>query len=75
MGGHGPIFDLSKNFFSLNLIRKFWSAKKLVSAVCHGPAALVNARDSYGRHILKGKNVTGFTNSEDKEVRVACIGV
>lgn len=67
-GGHGPLWDLVDNVESIRLIEEFWAANKPVSAVCHAPIALVNAKDAQGIHIVKGRDVTGFTNSEEEAV-------
>ncbi|MFT5032076.1 MAG: putative intracellular protease/amidase [Bacteroidia bacterium] len=67
-GGHGPLWDLVDNEVSIRLIEDFWAGKKPVSAVCHAPIALVNAKDENGQHIVKGREVTGFTNSEEEAV-------
>lgn len=67
-GGHGPLWDLVDNEDSIRLIEEFWEGNKPVSAVCHAPIALVNARDKNGQHIVKGREVTGFTNSEEAAV-------
>ena len=65
-GGHGPLWDLVDNEESIRLIEDFWADNKPVSAVCHAPIALVNAKDENGEHIVKGREVTGFTNSEEE---------
>jgi putative intracellular protease/amidase len=67
-GGHGPLWDLVENEASIQLIEDFWADNKPVSAVCHAPIALVNAKDENGVHIVKGREVTGFTNSEEEAV-------
>lgn len=67
-GGHGPMFDLANDETSKKLIAEFAEKGKVVSAVCHGPAALVDVRLSDGRHLLDGKTVTGFTNEEEEQV-------
>ena len=41
---------------------------KIVSSVCHGPNGLVNVKSSSGKHIVDGKNVTGFSNTEEEAV-------
>ena len=38
---------------------------KVVSAVCHGPAALVNVQLDNGEMLLADKQVSGFTNEEE----------
>lgn len=67
-GGHGPMWDLPDNPASIALIEEFVKADKPVAAVCHAPVALINVRDSNGEFLVKGKNVTGFSNDEEKAV-------
>jgi putative intracellular protease/amidase len=67
-GGHGPMFDLVSDAKSIRLIEDFWAADKIVSAVCHAPIALANTKDASGEYIVKGRKVTGFTNSEEQAV-------
>jgi len=65
-GGHGPLWDLVDNQVSIGLIEGFWARNKPVSAVCHAPIAFANAKDENGEYIVKGREVTGFTNSEEE---------
>jgi putative intracellular protease/amidase len=68
-GGHGPMWDLADNRDSIALIESFYNSGKPVAAVCHAPAAL--RRGMYqGAPIVKGKRVTGFTNTEEEEVQL-----
>jgi len=48
------------------LISEFWKDGKIVAAVCHGPAALVNATDPSGKSIFFNKKATGFSNTEEE---------
>jgi putative intracellular protease/amidase len=64
-GGHGPMWDLSSDGNMKKIVEDFYSDKKIVSAVCHGPAGLLQATDRNGNSILKGKKITGFTNNEE----------
>jgi putative intracellular protease/amidase len=64
-GGHGPLWDLSENESSIALIESMAAAGKPVGAVCHGPAALIKAKGPDGRSIVAGRQVTGFSNSEE----------
>jgi len=64
-GGHGPMFDLAVDEVSRKVIAEFASKGKIVSAVCHGPGAFVNVTLPTGEHLLKGKQVTGFSNTEE----------
>lgn len=72
-GGHGPLWDLFDNRDSIALIEAFWAQKKVVGAVCHASIALANARDVQGEFIVKDRDVTGFTNSEEDAVQLTDI--
>ena len=67
-GGHGPMWDLVNDAKSISLIEAFWATDKIVSTVCHASIALVNTKDTSGEYIVKGRNVTGFTNTEEAAV-------
>ena len=67
-GGHGPLWDLYADADSINLIEEFAAANKPVAAVCHAPAVLLQAKASNGEPLVKGKKVTGFSNSEEQAV-------
>lgn len=69
-GGHGPLWDLTNDTNSIKLIEKFWAAKKPVAAVCHAPAVLLHVKDENGEPLVKGKKVTGFTNTEEDAVQL-----
>ncbi|KAH6914964.1 ThiJ/PfpI [Coprinopsis sp. MPI-PUGE-AT-0042] len=66
VGGHGPVIDLAVDEVNAKLASEFWKAGKIVSAVCHGPAALVGAVDSEGKSIFEGRKFTGFSNNEEQ---------
>ena len=67
-GGHGPLWDLSTNPESIALVEEFWEQGKPVSAVCHASIVFMDAKDKDGVCLLKNRNVTGFTNSEEDAV-------
>jgi putative intracellular protease/amidase len=67
-GGHGPLWDLTNDDDSVALIEAFWNADKPVAAVCHAPSVLLNANDEHGHPLVKGRKVSGFTNSEEEAV-------
>ena len=66
-GGHGPLWDLAVDKDSIALIENFVKQDKPVAFVCHSPAALKNVKID-GEYLVKGKTVTGFTNSEEDAV-------
>jgi putative intracellular protease/amidase len=69
-GGHGPLWDLAENKQSIALIEAFYAAGKPVGAVCHAPAVLRHANNEQGEALVKGKQVTGFSNSEERAVQL-----
>ncbi|WP_339919160.1 type 1 glutamine amidotransferase domain-containing protein [uncultured Flavobacterium sp.] len=66
-GGHGPLWDLATDKTSIDLISAFYSNKKPVAFVCHSPAALKNVKVN-GEFLVKGKKLTGFSNTEEAAV-------
>lgn len=64
-GGHGPLWDLAGDSASIAIIEGLLAAGKPVAAVCHAPAVLRLAKGADGQPLVKGKQVTGFTNSEE----------
>ncbi len=64
-GGHGPLWDLAEDTTSIALIEAMLKAGKPVAAVCHAPAVLRHPKADNGASVVKGKKVTGFTNTEE----------
>lgn len=69
-GGHGPLWDLATDTVSVSLIEDFYKNNKPIAFVCHAPAALVNVKAPNGEPLVKGKDVTGFSNSEEEAVNL-----
>jgi len=67
-GGHGPLWDLVVDADSIALIESFLSEGKPVATVCHAPAVLINVTSFNGEAVVKGRRVTGFSNSEEAAV-------
>ncbi len=65
-GGHGPMWDLPDNKYSISLIESFYNAGKPISFVCHGPVALKNVKTKDGILLIKDKKVTGYANTEEE---------
>ena len=64
-GGHGPLWDLAEDKASIALIETMQAAGKPVAAVCHAPGVLRHVKTADGSPLVKGKKVTGFTNTEE----------
>jgi putative intracellular protease/amidase len=67
-GGHGTMWDFPDSAAAQEAIRDIAAAGGIVSAVCHGPAALVNARRADGSLLVAGKQLAAFTDGEEEEV-------
>ncbi|OXS19295.1 type 1 glutamine amidotransferase domain-containing protein [Pseudomonas fluorescens] len=67
-GGHGPLWDLAESPTSIALIEAFERAGKSIGFVCHAPGALRHVKAVNGEPLVKGRRVTGFSNSEEAAV-------
>lgn len=69
-GGHGTMWDLPDNEELQNIARSIYEKGGIVSAVCHGPAGLVNLKLSDGTYLVDGKRINAFTNEEEAAVKL-----
>ncbi|MFF9127946.1 type 1 glutamine amidotransferase domain-containing protein [Streptomyces sp. NPDC014889] len=65
VGGHGAMWDFPDSPDLARIAIDIYERGGVVSAVCHGPAALVNLRLSDGTRLIEGKRVTSFSNEEE----------
>ncbi|KHN50356.1 type 1 glutamine amidotransferase domain-containing protein [Pectobacterium fontis] len=65
VGGHGPMWDFANNPELINIVRTMYENNKIISAVCHGPAGLLNVKLSNGQLLIKDRHLTGFTAEEE----------
>ncbi len=72
-GGHGPLWDLAEDATSIALIEKTFAAGKPLALVCHAPGVLRHTKAPDGTPLVKGKKVTGFTNTEEEAVQLTKI--
>ena len=69
-GGHGPLWDLTNDKDSIELIEQCYKADTLLGLVCHAPGVLKFPKKPDGTALVAGKNVTGFTNGEEAAVQL-----
>ncbi|MEZ7834108.1 MAG: type 1 glutamine amidotransferase domain-containing protein [Burkholderiaceae bacterium] len=72
-GGHGPLWDLAEDATSIALIETMLKAGKPVAAVCHAPGVLRHPKGADGQSVVKGKKVTGFTNTEEEAAGLTAV--
>jgi putative intracellular protease/amidase len=65
-GGHGPMWDFPGNEALAQLLEEFYRLNKLIGATSHGIAALVSLKNKTGEPLMKGRQLTGYSNSEEK---------
>jgi len=65
IGGSGAMFDLPIEENTQRLLSFFTQKNKIIAAVCHGPASLVNVKTQSGEYFVAGKKVNSFTNKEE----------
>ncbi|UMB74826.1 type 1 glutamine amidotransferase domain-containing protein [Dickeya fangzhongdai] len=65
VGGHGPMWDFVNNAELSRIVRAMYENNDIISAVCHGPAGLINVKLSNGENLIKGRRLTGFTAEEE----------
>jgi putative intracellular protease/amidase len=69
-GGHGTMWDFADNVELAKIASKIYENNGVVSAVCHGPAGLVNIKLSNGNYLVDGKKINAFTNEEEIAVKL-----
>ena len=67
-GGYGQLWDLASDSYAIGMIEEMIEAEIPVAMVCHAPAILRDAKKPNGEPLVKGKDVTGFTDAEDREL-------
>jgi putative intracellular protease/amidase len=70
VGGHAAMWDLPDNSALASIAASIYERGGVVAAVCHGPAGLVNIKLSNGQYLVSGKQVAGFTNDEERAVKL-----
>ncbi|KAA5824568.1 type 1 glutamine amidotransferase domain-containing protein [Algibacter amylolyticus] len=69
-GGHGAMWDFANNTEIAEIAQQIYENNGVISAVCHGPAGLVNIKLSNGKYLVDGKKVNAFTNEEEVKVKL-----
>ncbi|MEO8532916.1 MAG: type 1 glutamine amidotransferase domain-containing protein [Flavobacterium sp.] len=70
-GGLAPMVDMPQNELLKKVIKETYERNAVVGAVCHGPVSLLNVKLSNGSYLVNGKNITSFTDEEEKGYAVA----
>ncbi|WP_100643412.1 type 1 glutamine amidotransferase domain-containing protein [Alteromonas facilis] len=65
VGGAGAMIDLPVHAATQQMLTQAVHQALVITAVCHGPAALLDIQNTDGTHFVAGKSVNSFTNSEE----------
>jgi len=65
VGGFGTMWDFPEDPDIHRLVKELYESGKIVSAVCHGPCALLNVKLTTGAYFIKGQDIAVFTNDEE----------
>jgi len=66
VGGHGTMWDFPQSKELANIAARIYENNGVVSAVCHGPSGLLNIKLRNDNYLIKGREVAGFSNAEEK---------
>jgi putative intracellular protease/amidase len=65
-GGLGPMVDFAEDPLIKQTVVEVYERGQVLGAVCHGPVALLNAKLSNGSYLVEGKQISAFTDEEEK---------
>jgi len=68
-GGSGTMWDFPNNEHVNRISKSIYENNGIVSAICHGPAALVDVKLSNGNYLVSGKRIAAFTNDEEADIK------
>jgi putative intracellular protease/amidase len=72
-GGHGTMWDFPDDEGFQKVAAAIYEKGGVVAAVCHGPAALVNVKLSTGKYLVDGKDVSAFTDDEERAAKLDAV--
>lgn len=70
-GGLGPMVDIATDPDVKRAVLRAWNGGKVVAAVCHGPVALLGVNLDDGTPLLRGRQLTSFSNAEEEGYALA----
>ncbi|OUR95690.1 hypothetical protein A9Q84_14410 [Halobacteriovorax marinus] len=68
-GGSGAMWDFPNNKDVNRISKEIYESGGVVSAICHGTAALSDIKLSNGKYLIEGKRFSAFTSEEEKMIK------
>ncbi len=70
-GGWGAAYDLGQSeVLPKKISEAYYAQKTILGSVCHGALAFIQAKDSTGNLLIKGRTMTGVTNKQLDELKI-----
>lgn len=70
-GGWGAAYDFGQSdVLAQKISEAYLRSEAIIGGVCHGPLGLINARDEEGKLIISGRQMTGVTDKQIKELKI-----
>lgn len=70
VGGHGAVWDFYNNQLLGKMLFTAWQNGDTIAAVCHGVSGLLSIYPATGNNLLKGIQMTGFSNQEESVLKI-----
>jgi putative intracellular protease/amidase len=68
VGGYGAVFEFADDPYITRIVESIWNAGGIVGSICHGVLGLLHAKGPDGQYLIKDRELTGFSKTEDQEV-------
>jgi putative intracellular protease/amidase len=69
-GGWGAAYDLGRSAELADVVTKANAKDAVIGSVCHGALGLINAKAKDGSSLIAGRNVTGVTDLQIKQLDI-----
>ena len=70
-GGWGAAYDMGQSdTLAKKVSHAYYNSNVIFGSVCHGALAFVNAKDSTGQSLIKGRTMTGVTQKQLDEINI-----
>ena len=69
-GGWGAAYDFVQSSKLAEIVTGANQKDALIGAICHGVLGLINAKDKDGSSLIEGRNVTGVTDLQIKQLGI-----
>lgn len=70
-GGWGAAYDMAQSALLADMVSNvYYNSDVIYGSVCHGALAFVEARDSTGEYLIKGRTMTGVTQKQLDELGI-----